>query len=471
MRRSLLALLLLAGCVRGVSPSGTHSLLGLTLPLLSSPSLRLAAGARLDGGPAIVSFEPGTQLSLVSRGCGGLVLLPAKVELADPFGSPKVLQLVRIDGLDLGPARLAPFEAGLIEGATCTVSLGDDVLGGLALEVGVAARELRVAASASKEAWLAAMPRGDEVQVVAVSRDPKHDWPLVALRIAQGEASFTGPLLFSAGEPRTRIFEAKARAAGLKPGLELLDGLPLPEGLGLPKALSALRGFAVDRVEFSPGVGVEDVTVDLEPGDAPHAALGVLGTDVWGRFDAVVDLAKGLIVLHRPRMLKSGSRIQCERDGRVGEEACFEVTQRVVPGGTVVGMATWRPLPEGGRISFDFLGADPPCRVGFSFPRTDRGTSTLHQLPWARLREVLPTCASSIAAASKVEPGLFQEGPLEECHGVCAYAQDISTARVTCECQPVRGNLDEGAQRELLQLYRSLLEKARQTREVEPDDP
>jgi hypothetical protein len=83
----------------------------------------------------------------------------------------------------------------------------------------------------------------------------------------------------------------------------------------------------------------------------------------------------------------------------------------------------------------------------------------------------MPECASSLALAARVEPGLFQEGPLEECPGVCAYAQDIGSARVTCECQPTRGNLDEDAERELLQLYRTLLEKARPAAEPEPEDP
>jgi hypothetical protein len=32
----------------------------------------------------------------------------------------------------------------------------------------------------------------------------------------------------------------------------------------------------------------------------------VLGADVWGRFDAVIDVSGGVLVLQRPRVLTSG---------------------------------------------------------------------------------------------------------------------------------------------------------------------
>jgi hypothetical protein len=471
VHRLLAILLLMMGCVRGVKPASPASLVGLSVPLVTSPSLRLALAGRLDGSPIVVHLDPGLELSLVTRGCRGVEPLPSRVTLADPFGPQRTFQLARIEGLDLGSGLLQGFDAALIADEGCVVILGGDVLGGLALEVHPAARELRFHRSAPREAWLALLPPGDEVEVVTVTREPRHDWPLVAVRISQGTAIFTGVLLFSAREARTRLYEVAAREAGLKPGLELLEGLPVPEGLALPKALSALRGFAVDRIELSVGVGVADVPVELEAGASPSLAQGVLGADVWGRFDAIIDLTQGLVVLHRPRVLTSGSRAQCERDGRLGEDVCFEITQRHQPGGIVVGMATWRALPEGGRVSFDFGGVDPSCRVGFTFPPTDRGRSTLHELPWGRLGEVMPACAAALATATRVEPGLFQDGPLEECPGVCAYAQDISTARTTCECQPTRGNLDEDAERELLQLYRKLLEQARPAAQEEPSDP
>lgn len=471
MRWSFAIPVVLMACVRGIGPSSSASLSGLTVPLLTSPAFRLAVGGQLAGRPVTVHLEPGSQISLVSSGCAGVQPISARVRLADPFGAEKTLELARVDGLDLGSGGLPAFDAGLVAQEGCLVVLGGDVLLGLALEVRAAARVVRFRPSAPRDAWLATLPPGDEVEVVSLTRDPRYDWPLVAVRVTQAQATFTGVLLFSTREPRTRLFEAPARAAGLRPGLELLAGLPLPDGLELPKSLEAVRGFAVDRVELSLGAGVADVAVELEPGAAPHLPQGVLGADVWGRFDAIVDLTQGLLVLHRPRVLTSGARTQCERDGQLGEDVCFEVNQRQVPGATVVGLATWRALPEGGRISLDFVGVDPPCRVGFTFPPTDRGKSTLHELPWSRLREVMPACASSLAMATKIEPGLFQDGPLEECPGVCAYAQDIGTARVTCECQPTRGNLDEDAERELLQLYRSLLEKARPAKEVEPEDP
>lgn len=471
-RRLLIVALALLSCARAVAPSSRSApLAGLELPLLPASSPRLAVAGRLGARVATVYLEPGAPLSLVSPGCSRLEPRASRVTVPQPFGAAVTLDLARVEGLDLGQGPVAPFDAGVVEERGCVLSLGGDVLAGLALRVHIASRTVSLIPSRSREAWLAQVPSSDEVEVLDVAREPTHDWPLIVVRFVQGRASYVGPLLFSTREPRTRLFEAPARAAGLRPGLELLDGLPLPEGLVLPESLARLKGLALDRVELSRRMGVAMVPVALEAGAPPHLPQGVLAPDVWGRFDAVIDLSRGMVLLHRPRLSPEGTRPHCEREGRIGEDACFELSQRRSPGGLTVGLVTWRALPEGGRVTFDFAGADPECRVGYTFPPTDRGQSLTQELPWPRLRQAFPACAASLAEATRVEPGLFQEGRLEACPGLCAYAEEVATARAVCECHPTRGDLDEEAERALLRLYRRLLEPGRPAPETEPGEP
>jgi len=57
----LLAILLLSlmmSCVRAEKPASPASLVGLSVPLVTSPSLRLALGGRLDGRPIVVHLDP-----------------------------------------------------------------------------------------------------------------------------------------------------------------------------------------------------------------------------------------------------------------------------------------------------------------------------------------------------------------------------------------------------------------------------
>jgi hypothetical protein len=419
-----------------------------------------------------VQLDPGAPLSFATPACAGATPEGRSVTVADPFGPDEAFALTRVHGLELGGAAVPDFAAGLIAGKGCLLVLGGDALAGLALEVRAGARTVTFRPSAGAAAWLATVPAGHEVQALALTREPRHDWPLLAVRVSQGRAHFTGPLLFSAREPRSRLYETPAREAGLRPGLELLRGLPLPDGLALPAKLKALRGFAVDQVELTPGFGVSSLLLGLEAGAAPHAPLGVLGADVWGRFDAIIDLPAKVVVLHRPRVLISGAGAQCDRGGAPSQEACFELHSRRVETGLEVALVVWRALPEGAHVTLDLTGVEQRrCKVGLTFPPTDRGRSSSHLLPWSRLREALPSCGEALSRATGVAPGLLEDGPMPGCPGVCAFAQDLESGRLTCECQATHPSLDEEAEQTLLELYRRLLEERTPTREPEPADP
>ncbi len=472
MRRAVAVALLVMGCHERVGEGASGTLEGLELPLLVTPALRVAVAGAVRNVSAVVEFDPGASISFVTKKCVASPDVESRAKIADPFGPDLVFDLTDVEGLTLQGVRLATFKAGLFDGSGCKVVLGNDQLHGLALQLRVGARTLKLVPSRGAAGWLDAIPAGDEAQVLPLTKDPKHDWPLLALRTTQGEASLTSSVLFSVREPRTRIYEQPAREAGLKPGVELLQGLPLPEGVTLPPSLQSLRGFAVDRVELAPGFGVADAMIDLEPGAPPHGVQGVLGADVWGRFNTIIDVPGSVVVLHRPRLLSSGVRAQCDRDGQLTEEACFEFSQRSTAKGLVLSAVVWRALPDGAHLTFDLIGgATSPCRVGLSFSPTDRGRSTAHELPWQRLAKVLPTCGAALSQATRVEPSVLEEGALPGCPGTCAFAQDLQSGRVTCECQPVHPALDDAAERDLLKLYKALLEKVKTTEEPEPNDP
>jgi hypothetical protein len=457
----------LLACRPSLPPPTPGTLVGLELPLAPAPSLRLLVEGRLDAQPALVALDPGQPASLISLGCGLEASTRSAARVTSPFGGEAVLALVRVETLRLGGVLVTPFQAGLVEGAGCRVELGDEVLKPLALEVHLAARTVRLLASRPLAQSLAALPPGDEVQVLPVAREPRFDWPLVTVRVTQGLRHLELPLLFSAREPWTRLYEGAVRAAGLLPGRERLGGLALPAELALPEAVQRFQGLGLDRLELAPGAAVEDLAVELEPGEAPRLPQGVLGADVWGRFEALIDLSQGVVLLHRPRLHPEG----CERGGEVSLEACFQVVTRPAPGGFTLGAATWRPLPDGARLLLDLTGVEASCRVGLSFPPGDRGRSLQHVLPWGRLTEGLPGCPSSLASATALEPGLLEDGPLEACPGLCAFAHDLVSGRLACECEPVRRSQDADAQRTLRGLATRYAPDGGAPPVPEPSDP
>ena len=58
-----------------------------------------------------------------------------------------------------------------------------------------------------------------------------------------------------------------------------------------------------------------------------------------------------------------------------------------------------------------------------------------------------------------------------ECPGVCAYARDAMTGRMSCECQPGVRTADGDAEKRLLELFKRMLEQKKEAREIEPNDP
>ncbi|MEW5742498.1 MAG: hypothetical protein AB1938_26510 [Myxococcota bacterium] len=473
MRRTALLVVLVAGCARGPSRPTVDTLAGLTLPLKPGPGLRLWLEGKVGDVDADVQLDVTAPISFVTPFCLDEKRVVAHVEVDDPLGPTESFPVSRVNGLTLGGARLRSFDAALAGGKGCVVVLGADVLGALAIDVSPARREVTLRPSQSRAAWEAEVQaQGVEAQLLALTRDPTHDWPLLPIRLTQGPRVVTWSVLLSSRDARSRLFVAAAEEADLRLGRALLDGL-VPDGGVLPEPLQRLSGVAYELLELSPGFGVTDGILELEPGAPPHGVAGLLGADVWGRFDVAIDLKAGLLVLRRPRVFTSGARAQCERGGPSSEDRCFELHSRRDARGTLVATATvWRQLPEGARLLLDVPNAAKSrCRVGFTFPPGDRGRSAQHAFPWDRLVQSLPECAATLAAAPDVAFGLYEEEPMRECPGLCAFAHDLNSGHITCECQPGPAGLDGVSEHQVLELYRRAMQKGPAAQDVEPADP
>jgi len=475
MRRFVLAAALaFASCHRDPAPPAVDTLAGLTLPLKPGPGLRLLLDGFVGDRPADVQLDVTTPMTFVTPACLDEPRVGAKVAIDDPLGPTETFPVTRVEGLTLGGVRFRTFEAALAGGKGCVVVLGLDLLGGLALDVSPARREVSLRPSQSRAQWEAEVQaKGLEAQLLALTKDPTHDWPLLPVRLTQGPRLVTFSVVLSSRDARSRIFESAVKEAALRSGQGLLEGLPLPPGVSLPKQLAQLSGVAFEKLELSPGFGVVDGLIEVEPGAPPHGIAGLLGADVWGRFDAAIDLQAGLLVLRRPRLFTSGARATCERAGAASEDACFELETRRDARRTLVATATiWRPLPEGARLVLEGPAATGArCRVGFTFPPGDRGRSTQHAFPWARLVQSMPECAASLASAESLSFGLYEEEPLKECPGLCAFAQDLQTGRISCECQPGPAGLDGVSEHQVLELFRRAMKAQDVEREREPADP
>ncbi|MBK7863100.1 MAG: hypothetical protein IPJ65_31720 [Archangiaceae bacterium] len=486
MLRAAPLLLLVACAGRGLgSHRGSGDLEGLSLPLKSNPGLKLSVDGHLENVRAEVVFEVASPMSRITSGCfeeapptGDTVHVPRFTGAADTVSE------VEVRGLTFGKHRYRSFPAGMSHDDHCIVTLGNDQLMPWAMTVDVARRTLSFGKSQSAEHWraLALAPaagrQGFESHLLDLTRDPRTDWPLLPVRVNQAGAELVGAFVLSTGEQQSEISDDAARSAGLRSGFELLEGIELPDGMQIPPELQSFKGINFDALELAPGVGVHEGALrGVSDQNGERRAAGLLGCDLWGRYDAVIDVAANVLLLQRPRVLASGAHERCDRNGRVDEESCFELQFEKTKAALIATGTVWRTLPEGGRLHLDFVSPQgkisSPCRMGLTFSPTDRGENTQHELPWEQLEQALPACASALKEASGVQLSMYEDGALPECPGTCAFAQDLRTGRVSCECQPQVSGIASEAERHFLRVYKQLLEQKGNLLppDEEPDDP
>ncbi|WP_338873616.1 hypothetical protein [Myxococcus stipitatus] len=511
-----------AGCHREVAPSSPRSegFAGQTLPLLASPALRLTVAGKLGARAVPVVLDVARPLSMVSQECfdAGVPAPEGTVRAPEIAGGFRAWPVVPLPVLTVGASRVPLRTAGVSGEKPCSLTLGSDVLEPYALTVDPLRREVTFTASRPREAYLAEAARTDvarEVHRVELSREPVGDWPLLAARIAQGDAELTGPFVLSTREPFSRIAVGPAEAQGLQP-LETAANLPP-------------RTFAVDSVDLARGVGVQPLVVEAAGRWDSPSSLGRLGPDVWGRFTATLDAKGGVLVLRRPRVraveaaspsassttdtssatvstpapattppdgaslptpaspgardnpaaaAPSAGRLTPRQHcadalGVFSEEACYGLyVKREPDGGVSLVGAVFRDLPEGGRLYLEPVSAEGQrvesgCAVGLSFPSTSRGLTTQHRLPWPSMAQTLPACHAALTQAKDFTLSLFEEGRQPECPTACAFVTEASTRRTVCECQPTP--LGEGVAAPSRK--KTSREPPPEERELEPEDP
>lgn len=435
MRSALLAaLVMLAGCHRSATPVPEQGgFAGRTFPLISSPVLRLSVQGSMGGKPVPVLLDVDRPLSLVATGCFEKPpKSEGKVRAPEPNGM-KQWAMVPLPGLRVGDVSLPGLAAGLTGDKVCSVTLGTDVLAPYALTVEPLRREVTFTPSRSREAYTAELTAADadpslETHLLELSREPTGDWPMLAVRVTQGEAKLTGPFVLATRDPFSRLAVGPAEAQGLRP-LETVAGLPV-------------RAVPVDSVEVAEGVGVRPLIFETGVWTSP-SSLGRLGPDVWGHFRATIDAQAGVLLLRRPRVLASGERQRCAKPGTESfdDESCYALYTRGESDGTLsVSVTVYRDLPEGGQLHVEPLGEDGKplqagCSVGFTFMPTSRGATTQHSIPWPSLAQSMPECYAQLSAARGYALELFEEENLPECPLTCAFVQEPMARHPVCECQ------------------------------------
>lgn len=477
--KMLLAGLLLCGCARGLGDGAPASLVGLTLPLLPSPSVRLSVAGAVGEQFAEIEFDVSAAITLFSSGCvESPTFTGGHVKLTDPLSgrADEAFDVVKLDGVRVGSVQLKPLEAAMINAKRCVVVLGLDVLSPLAFTVRASTREVSFMPSRSKKEWLEVRDKEPFAMVLEVTREPKHDWPLLPVRIHQGPSTMTATFMLSTADRFSRVFAGSARKQGLRPGVEvlrqLMQGQPL-ESRWIPVELEAYSGFPYERFELAPGFGTGSGTLDVIEGDAPQSTMGTISADVWGRFEMTYDVQAGFLRLSQPGLHREGARFTCDAPGvEASETNCFELHSRKTDDGLSTVTSLWRPLEKGARLYFDTTGpVTPPCRIGVTFSEGSSGRSTQHLFPWQRLSQVMPECAEALNQATGVTFGLFEEGPMPECSGVCGFIQDLRSGRVSCECQPRSGGTGSDLELKFFELYRKWLSVDSTVPDIEPADP
>ena len=478
-----LAFALAVGCTRLPPDPPADDLAGYRGRLTPGPALRLSVEGAVGEHPAEVWLDLASPLTTVTTGCyqtppssAGVVRSPT------PEGPMRELPEVQLRRARLGMLRLGPRSAGLVKDERCVVSLGSDVLLPYAVQFDPVRREVALTPSLPREAYstLMASPdaqkSGDEYHLLELTKDPVADWPLLAVRLRQGQAQLTGPFVLSTREANSVASVGALQAARFQAGLELDDSIALPDSPA-KRGPPGFAAFQLDELELSPGFGLKSALVWSDARWTNHGVLGAVGANVWGRFWATFDLQAGVMVLRRPRVLAAGSRQQCMAGAPalLSEEGCFALHSWQEGGGLSAVGTVWRDLPEGGRLYLEPVGADGAalrgeCRFGISFSPTDRGASSSHRLPWAGLMKSLPACADTLRKARSVRLALFEEGESAECPGQCIFATQLTTARTSCECAPHLGGASED-ERRFLEMYRRLLEKHKAPRSPRPEPP
>jgi hypothetical protein len=433
------AALWLASCARAIRREPADSLSGFTAPLSFAAGLRLVVDGSVNEGPADIVLDVASAITTVTRGC-------LSSESAGN-GSARIRQvdgtMLDVSQVALPPARIGSRRIGtrlvaVVRGERrCVVSLGTDVLSAYAIQFDPERHSIGLADALPRSHYLEeAFPPTEEVRVVELARHPETDWPLLSARLRQGSAELTATFILSSRLQQSTLSEDGLRTSGFRTAeIEKSAAAELARRLG-----QELTRLIVDSFELAPDFGVHHLPVRIDSTWRNPAAVGLMGSDVWGRFRSTIDLQAGILVLRRPKVSTAGGRQLCASDnGAASEEACFVLhAARLGDSLSAVGVV-WRDLPEGGRLYVDPIDRQGRplqslCEFGLSFPPSERGSSMRRDFPWPAVEKALPECAEVVRHADGFSLSLFEEGLPTDCHGQCAFVRRRAGRRVLCAC-------------------------------------
>src|SRR5690606_34306680 len=284
----LVGLVIASGCAstpRGVRGPPGRPLEGAVLRLASTMGRALVVEGRVGPHAARVHLDVTKPRTLVTEGClRGVQVVQegGRVSIPDAFGEVETVEELALRDLSIGGRRLAAMQVGLRRGEACEVWLGLDVLSAYALEWEPLRREIRFSAPLGAEAYpLIPVAADEEVGLVRLSREPRTDVPLLPMRLSLETLQFAGTFLLSTVDEHSQLF------------------LP-PGALEAAAALGDEEVIAPRTLEVAPGLQLQHAPLRLAE-QGTGTLMGVLGADIWGRFDLVLDLRAGVLRLSRSR--------------------------------------------------------------------------------------------------------------------------------------------------------------------------
>lgn len=477
----LAALAGLQGCVRAATPDAPPrlELVGLSAPLRGDPTLRLLLDGKVLGQPAQVELELASPLTAITLGCFATPPEPkGTVRVQGLNGGWESLPEVPLPAAEVDGRALSSRPVAVISGSSCRLILGSDLLGAYALHFDPQRWTLTLQAPGTREDYRQLpAPDGFEHHLLPLTKDPSTDRLLVPVQLqAAGGRELVSTFILTTARARSALGVAPARAAGMESDAVIARRLVLPTPAA--RQLQTLSTFSLERLQLSPELSLAQPTLDGLETWTQTSAVGLLGPDVWGRFETTIDPTAQVMVLRRPRMGGEPRRRTCGPAGTTREESCFSLQALPLPEGLRATVTVWRDLPEGGRIYLEAVDADgapvrAPCQLGVNLPPSDRGASLTETLPWPELTKAFPACGVALQAAVGIRPVLFEEGADPQCAGQCAFALHPRGRGIVCSCATAPGGGAPGATERNLELFRRFRDQElrRQTPVPLPDEP
>jgi len=436
VRRSLLCVFgLLAACAStpGGSTRAERGLVGARLPLIDAPARRLEVAGAVGSNPARVLLDVTRPLTLVAEGClsGVAVAMSGEhIKVPSAAGDAEVYPALSLRELRVGGAALGAIKVGLVEGeASCRVWVGLDLLGDLALEIDPLRREVLMSASRPAEAYpLMEAAQDEAVGLVALSREPTTDVPLLPARLTLDTVGFAGTFVLATAEESSTLW--------LPPGAVEVTAELGEEAMIAPSEIELVAGLPLKHAPLSVGAG------------SGSAVLGGLGADTWGRFHAIIDVKARALRLSRPKSAAAA----CE-DARCVRSAVLK--REAGPEGSVI---VWGELARGGVATLQAVGPDgaPLCELAVAFPPSGAGEGMAFPLSGAD-----SPGAGCAAAASRLEVVNLALGNPASAEGVCVAGALGGERR--CRAGSARGREVAGSE---------VVESPEEEEELtEPEDP